>query len=162
MEAQLKAAAEAVKAYVKKWEAVGDEMYKNYIAKEPEDVAKYTTMDADLAKLELAIENLEKVSALVNQVPMAAGAYRGSGAAGTSSLKMQLSTMERMVKEAKALKAAKPPAAPPKPNAAAKVPVAPKPNAAKPLPKPSPNPGRPLPKVPGKVNAYADPNARKR
>ncbi len=136
MESQVKGAADAVKQYIKKWEAVSTEMYKKYIGKDPEDIAKYTTLDQDLAKMGEVIAKLDRLPKLITEVEMAAGMYRGGGMPGTSTMRIQQDTMERLIKQAKDLQK-KPPAAPPKPPAG-------------PSAKPNPNAGRPLPKPPVK------------
>lgn len=141
MESQVKGAADAIKQYIKKWEAVSTEMYKKYIGKDAKEIAKYTTLDQDYAKMEEAIAKLDRLPKLVTEVEMAAGMYRGSGQPGTSTMRIQRDTMERLIKEAKEQQK-KPPAAPPKPPAG-------------PSAKPSPNAGRPLPKPPVKPAAAA-------
>ncbi|MDX2131721.1 MAG: hypothetical protein SFY69_06695 [Planctomycetota bacterium] len=146
MDAQLKAAAEAVKAHIKKWEDVATKHYKAYGGKDPSELAALSTLDADLEEMRDVVAELSRVGKAILPVQMAAGVY--SGTTGViSTYKTQLSTMEKLVKEAKELQKAKPPAPPPKPAPATKPPVAPaKPAGAK----ANPNAGRPLPKPPAR------------
>lgn len=157
MESQVKAAEAAVKAYVKKWEGISADLYEKYMRKPPEVIASFDTHAKDVEDLKLAIQKLDRLAGLVTLVPAAAGSHGGSGAQGTMNMRTLLKSIEKSIADAKKLK---PPPAPPKPPAAAAKPLA-APKPAAPGAKASPNAGRPLPKLPGKPNAYADPNKKR-
>lgn len=150
MEQACQAAADAIKQHIQKYLPVENEMYKKYIVAKPEVIATYTTYDADMEKLETALEKLEKIPAMVYIVHQAAGSFN-AGTGGTHNMKTLITTMKKRISEAKASK-----------------PKGPAPVQNKPGGVVTKNTGRPLPKTPprgggnangglGRVDAFGKP-----
>jgi len=136
MEEACQAAASAIKEHIQKHLPVQQEMYKKYVQAKADVIMTYTSYDADIDKLETAIEKLEKIQAMVHIVHEAAGGF-SAGTSGTYNMKTLLTTMKKQINEAKAKKPKGPAVAQNKPGGVVTK------NTGRPLPKTPPRGGAP-------------------